>query len=52
LADLLVPAWSQDMNYVYALHGLAATTLIRGSHELRTADGRLLVRILERLRHV
>jgi triacylglycerol lipase len=52
LADLLVPAWSQDMNRVYALHGLAATTLIRGGHELRPADGRLLVRILERLRRV
>jgi triacylglycerol lipase len=52
LGNLLVPTWSQDMNHVYALHGRARTVRVAGGHGLRTSDGRLLVRILEQLRHV
>jgi len=52
LSDWLVPAWSQDMNDVYALHGRTDTVVVSAGHGLCPADGRLLVRILERLRHV
>jgi triacylglycerol lipase len=52
LSDWLVPAWSQDMNDVYALHGRTDTVVVSADHGLCAADGRWLVRILERLRHV
>jgi triacylglycerol lipase len=52
LSDWLVPAWSQDMNDVYALHGRTDTVVVSADHGLCASDGRLLVRILERLRHV
>jgi len=52
LSDWLVPAWSQDMNDVYALHGRTDTIVVSADHGLCAADGRLLIRILERLRHV
>lgn len=47
--DLLVPTWSQDMNYVYALRGRAYTVSARGGHGLTEADGPLLIRLLRRL---
>ncbi|MGI9301439.1 MAG: alpha/beta fold hydrolase [Gammaproteobacteria bacterium] len=49
VGDLLVPAWSQDMNRVAALRGHAALVKTRGSHALVRSDGRLLVRILNAL---
>lgn len=52
LSDWLIPAWSQDMNHVYALHGQVNTVVVSADHGLCAADGRLLVRILKRLRHV
>lgn len=48
--DLVVPAWSQDMNNVYALRGRARTVTADGNHGLTASDGALLVRILDRLR--
>jgi triacylglycerol lipase len=50
--NLLVPAWSQDMNHVYALHGEARTVRVPRGHGLSAEDGRLLARLLEQLRHV
>lgn len=47
--NLIVPAWSQDLNQVYALRGRARTITAQGGHGLRIEDGRLLVRILESL---
>jgi pimeloyl-ACP methyl ester carboxylesterase len=52
VADLLVPAWSQDMNRVYALAGRARTLAGPGGHGLGIDDGRVLLRILERLGRV
>jgi pimeloyl-ACP methyl ester carboxylesterase len=49
LGDLIVPAWSQDMNQVFALRGRARTITMRGSHGLGVEDGRLLLRILDAL---
>jgi pimeloyl-ACP methyl ester carboxylesterase len=48
--NLLVPAWSQDMNQVFALHGRVRTIAVDAGHGLRAADGRLLARILGWLR--
>lgn len=48
--DLLVPAWSQDMNRVYALRGRVRTVEVDGLHGLSLADGKLLVRLLYSLR--
>jgi pimeloyl-ACP methyl ester carboxylesterase len=47
--DLIVPAWSQDMNQVFALRGRVRTITMQGSHGLRAEDGRLLLRILNSL---
>jgi len=49
LGDLVVPAWSQDMNNVVALRGRAVTITVDGPHNLMPADGRLLLDILRRL---
>jgi pimeloyl-ACP methyl ester carboxylesterase len=49
MGDLVVPAWSQDMNNVYALRGRARSITVDGNHGLTASDGTLLVRILERL---
>lgn len=49
IGDLIVPAWSQDMNQVYALRGRALTITVSGAHGLRFEDGQLLVRILKTL---
>jgi triacylglycerol lipase len=50
--NLLVPAWSQDMNHVFALRGRARTVTVPGGHGLRAADGHLLVKILGQLQRV
>lgn len=52
LGNLIVPAWSQDMNQVYALRGRAWTIRVNGGHALSADDGRLLVKILARLNNV
>ena len=49
LGDVIVPAWSQDMNQVYALRGRARTITVQGAHALRSEDGQLLVHILNEL---
>ena len=48
--DMVVPVWSQDMNQVYSLRGRAVTIPTSGGHGLTEEDGKLLVRILRRLR--
>ena len=48
--DMVVPVWSQDMNQVYSLRGRAVTIPRSGGHGLTEEDGKLLVRILRRLR--
>lgn len=52
VGNLLVPAWSQDMNRVYALAGRARTLARPGGHGLGPEDGRVLLSILERLGQV
>ncbi len=52
VGNLLVPAWSQDMNRVYALAGRVRTLARPGGHGLGREDGRMLLRILERLGQV
>jgi triacylglycerol lipase len=47
LGDLVVPAWSQDMNQVAALRGRATRIVTEGGHGLTEADGELLLRILQ-----
>jgi pimeloyl-ACP methyl ester carboxylesterase len=47
LGDLVVPAWSQDMNQVAALRGRATRILTEGGHGLTEADGELLLQILK-----
>lgn len=49
LSDWVVPDWSQDMNNVMMLRGRAQTLQVGGEHNLAPADGRLLLRILQRL---
>lgn len=44
--DLLVPAWSQDMNQVVALRGRASKIVTPSGHGLSEQDGELLLRIL------
>ena len=44
--DLLIPAWSQDMNNVSALRGQAVRIAVNRSHGLHPEDGRLLVDVL------
>lgn len=44
--DLLVPAFSQDMNQVPALNGKSSVLLVQHPHELSPADGRILVNML------
>ena len=44
--DLLVPAWSQDMNQVAALRGRASKIVTQGGHGLNKQDGELLLEIL------
>lgn len=48
--DLVVPAWSQDMNNVYALKGRARSIGVDGNHGLSQSDGDLVVRILRQLK--
>ncbi len=52
LGNLIVPAWSQDMNQVYALRGQAWTIRVNGGHALSARDGELLVKIIARLNNV
>ncbi len=47
--DKWVPGYSQDMNDVPALRGLAMTVTSAGTHSLQVADGPLLASLLERL---
>lgn len=47
--DEWVPTYSQDMNDVVALRGLAMTVTSVGGHSLHPADGPLLVSLLESL---
>jgi len=45
--DLVVPAWSQDMNQVAALRGRAHRRIVtQGGHGLTRQDGELLLQIL------
>ena len=44
--DLVVPAWSQDMNQVAALRGRARKIVTQGGHGLNKRDAELLLRIL------
>ena len=44
--DLVVPAWSQDMNQVAALRGRATKIVTQGGHGLNKQDGELLLKIL------
>jgi pimeloyl-ACP methyl ester carboxylesterase len=46
LGDLVVPAWSQDMNQVAALRGRARKIVTPGGHGLSQQDGELLLQIL------
>jgi triacylglycerol lipase len=46
LGDLVVPAWSQDMNQVAALRGRARKIVTQGGHGLSRQDGDLLLQIL------
>jgi pimeloyl-ACP methyl ester carboxylesterase len=48
LGDLVVPAWSQDMNQVAALKGRARKILTRRGHGLGPEDGELLLKILSK----
>ncbi len=44
--DILVPAWSQDLNHVPALHGAASVVHTTAAHGLVPADGALLADLL------
>jgi triacylglycerol lipase len=44
--DLVVPAWSQDMNHVAALRGRSRKIVTQGGHRLTKQDGELLLEIL------
>ena len=46
--DSIVPAYSQDMNNVPALHGRSQTLLVPAGHGLAPQDGTLLAGILAR----
>lgn len=48
LGDLVVPAWSQDMNQVAALRGRSRKILTQGGHGLSLEDGELLLKILKK----
>jgi len=48
LGDLVVPAWSQDMNHVFALRGRASKIVTLTGHGLTKQDGKLLLQILKR----
>jgi pimeloyl-ACP methyl ester carboxylesterase len=48
LGDLVVPAWSQDMNQVFALRGRASKIVTLTGHGLTRQDGELLLQILRR----
>ncbi|MCB1830264.1 MAG: alpha/beta hydrolase [Chromatiaceae bacterium] len=50
VGDLVVPAWSQDMNLVEQLRGRSAVIVSDGNHGLESKDGKLLLNILRRLR--
>jgi triacylglycerol lipase len=51
LGDLVVPAWSQDMNHVAALRGRAVKIVTLGGHGLGKKDGELLLKILSSNSH-
>jgi triacylglycerol lipase len=44
--DYVVPAYSQDMNNVAALHGKASLVTIPGQHQLAPADGSVILDLL------
>jgi triacylglycerol lipase len=49
MGDLVVPAWSQDMNNVATLRGAVVTVPVSGEHTLNAADGWLLMDLLGRM---
>ncbi len=51
VGDEWVPSYSQDMNDVQALRGLAKTVTTGGTHSLQPADGPVLASLLKRLLH-
>ena len=44
--DLVIPAWSKDMNQVAALSSRSSKILTQGGHGLTKQDGELLLMIL------
>ena len=46
LGNLLVPAWSQDLNQVFALRGRARTITVEGGHGLHREDARIILNVL------
>ena len=48
--DYVVPAYSQDMNNVPALHGRSTLVTIPAGHGLAPQDGILIVKVLDELR--
>lgn len=50
LGELVVPAWSQDMNNVAALRGGVVSVPVSGEHQLNPGDGPLLLDLLRRLK--
>lgn len=50
LGELVVPAWSQDMNNVATLRGAVVTVPVSGEHALHPGDGPLLLDLLRRLK--
>jgi triacylglycerol lipase len=46
LGNLLVPAWSQDLNQVFALRGRARTITVEGGHGLRREDAKIILNVL------
>lgn len=47
VSDIIVPAWSQDMNNVQALRGRARRVVTQGAHALSEEDGQILIRVLD-----
>jgi triacylglycerol lipase len=45
--DLVVPAYSQDMNHVFALRGRSEVVRTKDGHGLERPDARLLVKLLK-----
>ena len=48
--DVAVPRYSQNMNNVFALHGVSEVVAVKGEHFTGVADGYALARLLAQLR--